>query len=378
MELSKYFEEVIVSRDLLEKYSTDYSYISPVLSSQKKLPKAIVKIKTEEDIEKIIELMNEYHFPVIVRGNGTNTLGATIPIKENTVILDITKFKGFERGKDYIISKPGTEFNDMPINELPLIPTSFYMATIGGFIEGGSLGFGSLKNGAIWDNVIEAEVYTLKGKYKLEGSNVYSVVQSAGTTGILTKAKIKLSKTKRKNIKIFKQKFNTMNEALDFSLNLLDNAEFISIRNLKMAKEIEPNENWSKWNVVYGIDDDEEEKTNKNFQLKDIITTFAGAYFTVVNKTGLPYNSLDIPIENIEKIQNEDCYISAELSKSSNKYFSHTYFIGCSKLPNLGKQFNLHSYIINNRVEDERLKYIIEFKRKVDPEDLFNSGKLIF
>ncbi|MBB5254187.1 FAD-binding oxidoreductase [Sulfurisphaera ohwakuensis] len=369
--LSKYFKEVITSIELLEKYSTDYSYISPIISSMRKLPKAVIKIKSEEDVKKVIELMNEYHFPVIVRGKGTNTLGATIPIKENTVILDVTSLKGFEKSKGYLLAYSGTEFNELGINDLPVIPTSFYMATIGGFVEGGSLGFGSLKNGAVWDNVTEAEVYTLKGKYTLTGNEVYSIAQSAGTTGILTRIKFRLVKN-RKGVEIEKQKFNSLSEAINFSLKVIDYAEFISIRNYPMAKEIEPGENWGKWNVIYGIESD------KGFQLKDIITTFAGAYFTVVNKTGLYYNSLDISLDELEKIDTQDCYISAELSKSSIKYFSHTYFIGCNKLPNVGKMFNLHSYKINDRVEERRLKYIINFKRKVDAEDLFNSGKLDF
>ncbi|BFH74043.1 FAD-binding oxidoreductase [Sulfurisphaera javensis] len=369
--LSKYFKEFYTSRDILEKYSIDYAYLSPILSSKRKLPKAVVKIKNEEDVKKIIELMKEYHFPIIVRGNGTNTLGATIPIKEDTIVLDITSFKGFERKGESITVFPGTEFNEVGINDLPLIPTSFYMATIGGFVEGGSLGFGSLKNGAVWDNVLEVEVYTLKGKYTLNGSDVYSVVQSAGTTGILTKVKIKLVR-KREGIEILKKSFNSLSEALDFSLDLLGEAEFISIRNYPMAKEIEPETTWGKWNVIYGID------SEKGFQLRDIVTTFAGAYFTVVSKTKLPYNSVDIPLENLNKIDTQECYIDAELSKSSGQYFSHTYFIGCSNIPMIGKQFNLHTYKINDRVEEKRLKYILDFKRKVDPDDLFNPGKVDF
>lgn len=45
------------------------------------------------------------------------------------------------------------------------------------------------------------------------------------------------------------------------------------------------------------------------------MTTFAGAYFTVVSKTKLPYNSVDIPLENLNKIDTQECYIDAELSK---------------------------------------------------------------
>ena len=369
--LSKYFR-VYTDKETLEKYSIDYGYLSPVLSSIRKLPKAVIKVNSEEEVKTLIDLINEYRFPIIVRGSGSNTLGETIPIKDGTVIVDITGFKGFERRGGYLITRPGSEFNEIGIEDLPTIPTSFYMATIGGYVAGGSLGFGSLRNGAVWDNVEEVEVYTPKGFFSLKGEEVYSVVQSAGTTGVITK--IKMRTVKREKVKVIRKSFNSLNEALDFSLNILEDAEFISIRNKPMAELIEPERKWGKWNVIAGIYGDGEEVS-----LKDIITTFAGTYFTAVNKNKVNYNSLDIPLEGLKRVEGVKAMISCELSKSRGKLFSHTYFLGYEKLPEIeGNKFNLHSYRVNDRVEEDRLKKMIEFKKKVDEEDLLNPGKLVF
>ncbi|PVU76644.1 hypothetical protein DDW13_02545 [Acidianus hospitalis] len=370
--LSQYFE-VYSDKETLEKYSIDYGYLSPLLSSIRKIPKAVIKIKHEEEIRALMELINEYHFPIIVRGSGSNTLGETIPIKEGTIIVDITSFKGFERRSNYLITRPGSEFNEIGIEDLPTIPTSFYMATIGGYVAGGSLGFGSLRNGAVWDNVKEVEVYTPKGFFSLSGDDVYSVVQSAGTTGIISKIKMRTIKRQGK-VKVIRRPFTSLVNAIDFSLKILDDAEFISIRNRQMAELIEPNRKWDKWNVIAGIYGEGEEAS-----LKDLITTFAGTYFTAVNKTKVNYNSLDIPLEKLNYIEGIKAMISCELSKSRNKLFSHTYFLGYDKLPEIeGYSFNLHSYKVNDRVEADRLKKMIDFKRKVDEDDLLNPGKLVF
>lgn len=370
--LSQYFE-VYSDEENLEKYSIDYGYLSPVLSSIRKLPSAIIKIKNENEIKILMDIINEYHFPIIVRGAGSNTLGETIPIKENTIVVDITKFKGFERRGGYLITKAGSEFNDVGIEDLPTVPTSYYMATIGGYVAGGSLGFGSLRNGAVWDNVEEVEVYTPKGFFSLEGEEVYSIVQSAGTTGIISKIKMRTVKRPGK-VRVIRKSFNYLTDALSFSLKILDYAEFISIRNKPMAELIEPGKNWEKWNVMAGIYGEGEEVS-----LKDVVTTFAGTYFTAVNKTKVNYNSLDIPLEKLNYVDNIRAMISCELSRSRKKLFSHTYFLDYDKLPKIeGYNFNLHSYKVNDRVEVDRLKKMIEFKEKVDEEDLLNPGKLVF
>ncbi|MCI2415613.1 MAG: FAD-binding oxidoreductase [Candidatus Aramenus sp.] len=367
--LSREFE-VVKDRELLAKYSVDYGYLSPEISRLAKMPLAVVKVRKENDVEKLMELVNEYHFPVVERGKGTNTLGGAMPIKEGSVVVDLSEFKGFEKRGGELVSKPGTEFDEVGIHDLPVVPTSYYMASIGGFVTGGSLGFGSLRNGAVWDNVVGLEVYTPKGRFNLEGEDTYSVVQSAGTTGIVTKVRIKL--VRRGRISVKKMRFSSFEEALNRALELVDEAEFVSVRNYAFAKEIS-DEPWGKWNVIAGLEDEEGE-----FSFKDVITTFAGAYFTVVSKKQVSYQSYDLPISSLEKVKDLDCMMDAELSRSRGRVFSHTYFLGCGRVEVLGRRFNLHSIKVNHRVEEDRLKKIVEFKRVVDPDDLLNPGKVDF
>ncbi|MFP3202695.1 MAG: FAD-binding oxidoreductase [Sulfolobus sp.] len=381
--LSKYFE-VYTDREVLEKYSMDYSYISSEFQAIKKLPIAVISIKSEDEVKSVIELANEYSFNIIVRGAGTNTLGETVPMKENTVVLDITKFKGFEKKKDVLISRPGNDFNDTGIHDFPVIPTSFYMATIGGYAATGAYGFGALKNGAIWDNLISVEVYTPKGFYELSGSDLFYITLSAGTTGIITRVKVRLVNRKDKKINVIKRGFNSLSEALDFALDVMGQAEFLSIRNYKMAKEINPEYNWGKWNVIYGVYGNE---GDESYAIKDIITSFAGSYFTVVSKRKVNYNSRNISLDELQKdykkIEDTKSMVNMEFAKSSGKIFARTYILDFNEMPELGYYVNLHSYRVNDIVKIDftnhelRVKKLIEFKEKVDPEDILNPGKLI-
>jgi hypothetical protein len=126
------------------------------------------------------------------------------------------------------------------------------------------------------------------------------------------------------------------------------------------------------WTVIVG----EEDGGGEDVAFRDLITNFAGAYYTVVNKMKVNYTSVDLPLYRLHELPDE-CMTDAELSKSQGIMFSHTYFLGCE--PRIdGYKFDLHSVHVNDRVEDNRLMKMIEFKKRYDPEDLMNPGKLLF
>ncbi|WP_187152755.1 FAD-binding oxidoreductase [Acidianus manzaensis] len=367
-ELKKRFK-VATDLETRERYSKDYGFISPKLSKFRKIADAVVWLYSEEEIKEFFKIQQDYHFYIVERGNGTNTLGGAMPIKEKSVIV-IPEMKKFEVLNGKLISDPSVEFNDLDVSSLPVYPTSFNMATIGGFVAGGSLGIGSLKYGAVWDNVNMIKVVNQKGEYTFYDNDVKKVVQSAGTVGIITKIGFRL--IKRDKIVVKNYKFKKVGDAINKALDLIDEAEFISIRSKEMAYNIS-NENWDNWNLIVGFPGED----GKPVTSADIITTFAGAYFTVVNKKKVSYYSVDVKIEDLEKLDKIKGMIDCELARSQGKLFSHTYFLGFSEIPLQNeKVFNLHSYKINDRVEEDRLKKIIDFKKVVDPEDYINPGKI--
>ena len=368
--------DVSTNVEILEKYSTDWGMLSPEIPRHRKLPLAVVWLRSKGEVNKLLELQKEERFHIVERGKGTNTLGGAIPVKENSIVV-ILGMKDFHYEKDVLVADPAVEFNDLDILSLPVFPTSYSMASIAGYVAGGSLGVGSLKYGAVWDNLLKVEVITPKGEYLLEGEDVKKVAQSAGTVGIITKVWFRLAK--RGKIKVKKFKVNSLSEAIDIALKYVDTAEMITIRNKKMAHEISllkgEDEGWEKWNVIVGIEDGD----GKELEAKDIVTTFAGSYFTLVNKEKKNYMAVDLDINSLEQLEKYDYMIECDFARSRGKLLSHTYILDFDKEPKIGgHKFNLHSYKINDRVEEDRLKMIIDFKRQVDPEDFMNPGKLDF
>src|SRR3546814_18780630 len=50
------------------------------------LPQAVVFALTHEEVVSVVQLCNEFSLPLVVRGRGTNTTGATVPIAGGIVL----------------------------------------------------------------------------------------------------------------------------------------------------------------------------------------------------------------------------------------------------------------------------------------------------
>jgi FAD/FMN-containing dehydrogenase len=82
--------------------------------------------------------------------------------------------------------------------ELRMVPSTYRTATIGGFIQGGSGGIGSINYGQLRDrgNLQAARVVTLEDEpqiIELRGDDVQKVNHAYGTNGIITELEIPLA-----------------------------------------------------------------------------------------------------------------------------------------------------------------------------------------
>ncbi|MGB3513874.1 MAG: FAD-binding oxidoreductase [Microcoleaceae cyanobacterium] len=198
--------EVIQDTDRVIKLSLDYYHFSPVLQSQLKHNKAniVVRPTNEKEVLQIAKTCVKYKSPLTVRGAGTGNYGQCIPL-EGGVILDTTKMNkinwikpGFccvEPGVKLVtIDKKGREIGW----ELRMMPSTYRIATIGGFIGGGSGGIGSINYGALRDrgNVSAVRVVTMEDEprvIELRGDDVQKVNHAYGTNGIITQLEIPLA-----------------------------------------------------------------------------------------------------------------------------------------------------------------------------------------
>ena len=200
--------EMITDKTQVKKLSQDYYHFSPILQPllKDKTADIVVRPATETEILLVAKVCVKYKIPLTVRGAGTGNYGQCIPLAGG-VILDISKLNNIKWIKPGLACvEPGVKmaiFDKQAREmgwELRMIPSTYRTATIGGFIEGGSGGIGSITYGQLRDrgNLQAARVVTLEDEPKviqLRGDDVQKVNHAYGTNGIITELEIPLAPT---------------------------------------------------------------------------------------------------------------------------------------------------------------------------------------
>ncbi|WP_438357525.1 FAD-binding oxidoreductase [Aphanothece sacrum] len=198
--------EIIIDPIQLTKLSLDYYHFSPILYEKLKDKRGnlVVRPTNEDEIIQIAQTCLNYKIPLTVRGAGTGNYGQCIPL-EGGIILDTTKMSQIpwiEPGLACV--EPGVKMAAFDKKareigwELRMAPSTYRIATIGGFIGGGSMGMGSITYGQLRDrgNVQALRIVTLEEEpciIELRGDEVQKVNHAYGTNGIITQLELPLA-----------------------------------------------------------------------------------------------------------------------------------------------------------------------------------------
>jgi len=180
-------------------------------SKQHSPPDIVVFAINSEQISSIVKLCNQYTIPIIARGRGTGTTGATVPI-HGGLILSLERMNQVieVNTKDrYIIAQPGV--TNLEIQKAagehgffwPPDPTSAEFCTLGGNLAYNSAGPKAVKYGTPRENtlgltaitgegdIINTGVRTTKGVVGYDFTRL--LIGSEGTLGIISEAILKLT-----------------------------------------------------------------------------------------------------------------------------------------------------------------------------------------
>jgi FAD/FMN-containing dehydrogenase len=198
--------EIITEANQIAKLSLDYYHFSPILEPKLKDKRGdlVVLPKNEQEVLKIANICLKYQIPLTVRGAGTGNYGQCIPLNGG-LILDLTQMNQIAWLKPGLASvQPGVKMANFDKKareigwELRMIPSTYKVATIGGFIGGGSAGIGSITYGQLRDrgNLNAVRVVTLEDQprvIELRGDRTQKVNHAYGTNGIITQLEIPLA-----------------------------------------------------------------------------------------------------------------------------------------------------------------------------------------
>ena len=201
-------------------------------------PDIVVFPENHQDVVGITQFCHAHKIPLIARGRGTNTTGATIPLAGGVVISleRMHQILEFDPDNRYIVVEPG--ILNITVQEKAKTaglfwapdPTSAPYSSIGGNIACGAAGPRSVKYGTTRENVLGLTAVTGTGEtlhtgvYTTKGSVGYDltrlIIGSEGTLAIVTSAILKLLPLpeSKRTIRVF---YRSQSSALNAVIRLL-------------------------------------------------------------------------------------------------------------------------------------------------------------
>jgi hypothetical protein len=197
---------VITAPNQRKQLSKDFYWYSPILTEQLAgcLADLVVKVSTEDDVRQAAAVAAKWKLPLTVRAGGTGNYGQCVPL-EGGLVLDVTPMsRVLEIGDGRVRVQAGARMHDIELavaetgQALRMWPSTWQVASIGGFIAGGFGGIGSIRHGILRDpgNLLRARIMTVERApriIELHGDQIQQVHHAYGTNGILTEVEVALS-----------------------------------------------------------------------------------------------------------------------------------------------------------------------------------------
>ncbi|MFO1209274.1 MAG: FAD-binding oxidoreductase [Amaricoccus sp.] len=190
----------------LEARSRDYYWYSPILAERLDgiTGDLVVVPQSVDEVIRVAAAIARHRVPLTLRGGGTGNYGQCVPL-EGGVIMELTRLdRVLEIAPGRVRVEAGARISRLDDaaretgQELLMYPSTRQMATIGGFLAGGSGGIGSLRHGMLRDpgNVHAVKVVTVEAEPKLielRGDEIQKVQHAYGTNGIVVEVELALT-----------------------------------------------------------------------------------------------------------------------------------------------------------------------------------------
>ena len=198
--------EFLTDERYVHRLSQDFHWFSPILKDSlgEKAADAIAKPKDQEELKEIVGACAKRGVPITIRGGGTGNYGQCVPL-DGGVVIDMTQINRIRSIKDGVARvESGTKLLSIDAEarehgwEMRLLPSTYRMATAGGFFGGGFGGVGSVTWGSLRDpgNVLAVRVLSVEPEPKeleLRDAQALDMYHAYGINGIMTEIEFALA-----------------------------------------------------------------------------------------------------------------------------------------------------------------------------------------
>jgi FAD/FMN-containing dehydrogenase len=230
---------------IVQQKSRDHYWYSPRLKAELDQVKAdiVVSPRSVDEVVTVLSAAFAHNVPVTPRGAGTGNYGQAMPLSGGVILNLMNLDKVISITADRVRAEAGIIMEKLDeaiihqVNgEIRFHPSTYRMASLGGFVAGGSGGVGSIRWGGLrnFGNILGLKVVTCEAAPRvldLRGPDILKVAHAYGTNGIIVEVEMPVT-THYDWVDIIVG-FDTAYDAIAF-------AEQVALQDGLLCKEISP------------------------------------------------------------------------------------------------------------------------------------------